>query len=118
MQVLVADDDPDIRFVVSSILARHGWQVTCAASGTESIDLLSGAARFDVVVLDQNMPPGSGLEVIAWLRSTGDLTPVVLFTGFVSAVDHAAVTTQAVTVLDKVAIKRLPGVLDDLTGPR
>ena len=117
MRVLVADDDEDIRFVVGSILGRHGWQVTFAASGSAAIDLLGVPASYDVVVLDQNMPPGSGLEVIEWLRAAGDPTPAVLFTGFVSAIDHAAAATHGVAVLDKVAIKQLPAVLEELIRP-
>lgn len=114
MRVLVADDDPDIRFVVGSMLRRHGWQVTEAENGTEAISVLSTASRFDALVLDQNMPPGTGLEVIAWLRASGDQTPAVLFTGYVSALDRAAVAEHEVTVLDKVAVKRLPRVLEEL----
>lgn len=120
MRVLVADDDADIRFVVGSILRRHGWQVTTAESGAGAIAALAAIGAepgYDAVVLDQNMPPGSGLEVVAWLRAAGDATPAVLFTGFASTLAHASAADQGVTVLDKVAIKQLPGLLARLAPP-
>lgn len=119
MYVLVADDDDDIRFLVGTLLGRQGWQVTEATSGAAALEILGGeggTAAFDALVLDQNMPPGSGTEVIEWVRSRDTATPVVLFTGFVEAIDQAAVDRLGVTVLDKVAITQLPSLLGDLIG--
>ncbi|WP_167736514.1 response regulator [Nocardioides sp. 1609] len=117
VDVLVADDDPDIRFVVEIVLRRRGWRVTSAESGAEAVAVLSGDQAFDALVLDQNMPPGSGLEVVEWLRGQGDRTPAVLFTGLVSVLDLAAAEARGVRVLDKVAVEQLPALLDELVGP-
>ena len=74
--VLVADDDEDVRFVVSALLERSGCEVTTVASAHAALDVLS-STRFDVLVLDERMPPGSGSEVIRALRDAGDETPAV-----------------------------------------
>jgi CheY-like chemotaxis protein len=115
MQVLVADDDDDIRYVVSALLARKGWSVTTTSNGTETIDLL-GTASFDVLVLDQNMPPGSGLEVVDHLRERGDVTPVVLFTGFSAVIDRARTDAAGVLVMEKTDVSSLAAEVAALAG--
>lgn len=115
MDVLVADDDDDIRYVVSALLSRRGWTVTATSSGSETLDVL-GAAHFDALVLDQNMPPGSGLEVVDHLRDTGDTTPVVLFTGFSATIDRARTDAAGVVVMEKTDVAALPGRLAALAG--
>lgn len=115
MDVLVADDDDDIRYVVSALLSRRGWNVTTTAHGVETIDVLA-ASSFDVLVLDQSMPPGSGLEVIHHLRERGDLTPVVLFTGFSATLDSSASKELGVLMMEKTDVAALPDKIAMLAG--
>ncbi len=115
MQVLVADDDEDIRYVVAALLSRRGWTVTTTSSGTETIDVLAAAA-FDVLVLDQNMPPGSGLDVVHHLRERGDDTPVVLFTGFSSTIDRSRADEAGVLIMEKTDVATLPAKVATLAG--
>lgn len=116
MRVLIADDDEDILFLVGSLLRKRGWTTTETTSGVQTLETLreQDAASYDVLVLDQNMPPGSGLEVIEWLRAQGRTTPAVLFTGYVSTLDQAAVAEAGAVLVDKVAIASLPDVLAGL----
>ena len=58
MNVLVVDDDQDIREVTAELFGRRGWQVTTVSSGEEALAALQDDG-YDVAVLDQNMPPGS-----------------------------------------------------------
>ena len=111
MLVLVADDDEDVRFVVSTLLERSGCEVTTAASGHAALDLVS-STRFDVLVLDERMPPGTGTAVIRALREAGDTTPAVLFTGF--APPSGVEEDERTVVLDKADVTRLPGVVAQL----
>jgi len=67
LQVLVADDNPTNREVVGKILERGGHNVTLVADGDLALDALEGG-RFDIVLLDRNMPGLSGLETLQAIR--------------------------------------------------
>jgi CheY-like chemotaxis protein len=112
---MLADDDEDIRVLVAELLAQVGCEVTSVASGDAALEVLAATA-FDVLVLDERMPPGSGSEVIRALRERGDRTPAVLFTGFAppSGIEQDGRTV----LLDKTDVIRLPGVVVELAEAR
>ena len=70
--ILVVDDDPGIRDLVSEFLGRHGYSVTTAEDGV-SMDraIADAAAPFDLVVLDLMMPGEHGLEIARRLSLPG-----------------------------------------------
>lgn len=79
--VLVADDDPMTRQVLSTVLDLEEFEVLLAEDGDEALELLRKELP-DAAVLDHMMPGKSGMEVIAALRAdeaTKHL-PVVLLT--------------------------------------
>jgi DNA-binding response OmpR family regulator len=79
--VLVADDEDDIRALVSFRLKRAGYEVITAADGEEAL-LLATTRLPDLVVLDMMMPKATGLEVTRSMREyeeTKDI-PVILLT--------------------------------------
>ena len=79
--VLVADDEEDIRSLVSVRLKRAGYDVITAADGEEAL-LLVTARLPDLVVLDMMMPKATGLEVAHNMReqaTTKDI-PIILLT--------------------------------------
>jgi two-component system sensor histidine kinase RpfC len=67
LQVLVADDNPTNREVLGRILERAGHAATLVADGDLALDALE-AGKFDVVLLDRNMPGLSGLETLQAIR--------------------------------------------------
>ena len=77
-RILVVEDEPSIREVVSLYLRRAGYQVTVAADGQAALDSLSHELP-DLVVLDLMLPQVNGLEVTRWLRERGD-TPIIMLT--------------------------------------
>ena len=66
-RILVVDDEPDITALVAYHLARGGYRVSTAASGTEALRL-ARAERPDLVILDLMLPGVSGYDVLAELR--------------------------------------------------
>jgi CheY-like chemotaxis protein/anti-sigma regulatory factor (Ser/Thr protein kinase) len=78
--VLIVDDDPELRDVLSAMLVNAGHVVEQAGDGPEALDKL-GTGEFDVVLLDINLPSMNGLDVLAQIR--GLLRPplVVVMTG-------------------------------------
>jgi DNA-binding response OmpR family regulator len=79
-RVLVVDDEPTIREVVSRYLVRAGYETTVAATGREAIKQ-AGRDHPDVVVLDLMLPDVDGLEVMRRLRQQDRArTAIVLLT--------------------------------------
>ena len=76
--ILVVEDEPSIREVVSLYLRRAGYQVTVAGDGQEALEALAGRQP-DLVVLDLMLPKVDGLEITRWLRERGD-TPIIMLT--------------------------------------
>ncbi len=70
--VLVADDDPIARSVLSHYLARWGFKPRVAVDGTEARSILEGRDAPHLVLLDWEMPGSTGAEVCRWLRDQPD----------------------------------------------
>jgi two-component system OmpR family response regulator len=71
-RILIVDDDPHIRQVLSFALAKAGMETQEAADGESALDAIA-ARRPDLVVLDINMPRMTGLDVCRRLRADDDL---------------------------------------------
>ena len=74
--VLVVDDEPMVREVVSTYLSQDGFTVTEAADGPAALDHIRRASS-DLVILDIMLPGTDGLSVLGQVRELGD-TPVIL----------------------------------------
>ena len=85
-RILVVDDEPSIREVVSLYLKRSGFQVTTAQDGQVALDLLARQG-FDLVVLDLMLPKVDGLEITRRLRATTD-TPIIMLTARSEEIDR------------------------------
>lgn len=84
--VLLIEDDPDIRSVVSEVCRRDGYEVVEVGRGEEGIRAaLNGEP--DVVLLDWVLPDISGVEVCRELRRQGLDAPIVMLTGRTAKVD-------------------------------
>lgn len=79
--VLVVDDDPVTRQMLSGTLEDRGHRVTTAGDGRQGLDLVR-SERFDVVLLDVLMPQLNGYEVLEHMKDDPDLRhiPVVMVT--------------------------------------
>jgi two-component system OmpR family response regulator len=78
-QVLVVDDEPNIRELVQVALKFHGCSVTTAANGKEALRQ-ADAGRPDLIVLDVMLPDMDGFEVCRRLRAAGNEVPVIFLT--------------------------------------
>lgn len=79
--ILVIDDEPLIGQFFKDSLAKNGYQVTAAASGTEALDLFT-AQRFDLIFLDLVMPELDGCEVFKRIRKVDKHVPIAIITGY------------------------------------
>ena len=85
-KILIVDDDPHIRQVLSFALGKAGMETAEAGDGEEALSAI-GAMRPDLVVLDINMPRMDGLEVCRRLRASGDL-PILFLSSRDDEVDR------------------------------
>lgn len=92
-RVLVVDDDPSVRYVVSMILeVERGFTVETAVDGVDAMERLQDdiMPNPDVIVLDVMMPRLGGFELLEWIREHEWLfdTPVVMLTARVQLEDQ------------------------------
>jgi two-component system, OmpR family, response regulator RegX3 len=83
--VLVVDDEEPILSVVSYNLERAGYEVECASTGDDALELFE-SRPFDLVILDVMLPGVDGLDVCKRIRATGDV-PVLFLSARDSEVD-------------------------------
>ncbi|MDJ0624715.1 MAG: response regulator transcription factor [Desulfocapsaceae bacterium] len=81
--ILIVEDDTDIQQLVSYNLIRTGFNVTCADSGEEALEILR-TEKFDCILLDLMLPGLSGLEVCGQMRKEQDSkevnAPIIMLT--------------------------------------
>jgi two-component system OmpR family response regulator len=77
--ILVVEDDPSIRTLLTSALSAAGYTVATAASGQEAM-FEAGSRRPDLIVLDVMLPDTDGFQLTRELRAQGAYTPVLFLT--------------------------------------
>jgi CheY-like chemotaxis protein len=82
LRILVIDDEPRVRDVVTEILEGQGHTVVRAASGAEGLEELDGDDRFDLVLTDLGMPGMTGWEVAVAAKAKSPGVRVGLMTGW------------------------------------
>jgi DNA-binding response OmpR family regulator len=113
-RVLVVDDSPTIRKVVSAVLERHGFLATQAADGQTALEKLAesasgggdlnGAGKIDLVLVDFVMPRMNGFQFCRAVRENERLrsTPVVLMSAKSDRIrDHFVKQTGAIDAITK-----------------
>jgi two-component system KDP operon response regulator KdpE len=76
-RILVVDDEPQIRRVLRATLAAKGYEVVDARSGEEALEALRDS-RFNLVLLDINMPGIGGLETCREIRASSEVAIIML----------------------------------------
>ena len=76
-RILVVDDDLQIRRVLKVALTGQGYEVEDAKNGDLALEMLR-ESRFDLVLLDINMPGTGGIEVCRAIRSSSEIAIIML----------------------------------------
>jgi DNA-binding response OmpR family regulator len=82
-RILVADDEEDIRHLISSVLAGAGFDVNTAFDGEEAWEALQHE-HCDLLITDNEMPRLTGIKLIERIRDSGMSLPVIVASGFFS----------------------------------
>jgi two-component system response regulator PilR (NtrC family) len=83
-QILVIDDEPDLRTLYELTLLREGYRVEAAGSVSEAWQHLE-AGRFDAVITDMRLPDGQGMEIIHRIQKNQRSERCVVMTAYGSA---------------------------------
>jgi two-component system response regulator PilR (NtrC family) len=83
-QILVIDDEPDLRTLYELTLLREGYAVVTAASVADGWQELQGR-QFDVVITDMRLPDGLGIELLSSLKAQHRSERCVVITAYGSA---------------------------------
>jgi DNA-binding NtrC family response regulator len=100
-QVLVVDDEEDLRQAIVELLTQDGFEVQGVASAEQALELLS-QTPFDVLIADNNLPGKSGLDLLADALARYPETVGIVITGF-GTIETAvqAIKTGAYNYLSK-----------------
>jgi DNA-binding NtrC family response regulator len=94
-QILVVDDEANMRKILGAMLAQAGYDVMAAGDGAEALEVLA-AHHIDVVVTDLRMPRLDGMGLLQKLRLASPTLPVIIITAHgtieaaVQALKHGA----------------------------
>jgi CheY-like chemotaxis protein len=113
MQVLIIDDDDDIRTTLGLVLELRGHEPAVASHGKDALGMLAAGLRPSVILLDLMMPVMNGWDFLATIAKDKDLAqiPVVVLTGYSNMVANKT-PPGAVALLNKpVDVSRLHAIL-------
>jgi signal transduction histidine kinase/DNA-binding response OmpR family regulator len=91
-RVLLAEDGPDNQLLVTTLLRKHGIDVTVVENGQlavdEALDAVKRGVQFDVILMDMQMPVLDGYRAATKLRSEGYTGPIVALTAHAMEVER------------------------------
>ena len=86
-QLLVVDDEPELRSLLAEYFGRHGFAVRVSQDAAEARTAIAEQLP-ELVVLDVNMPGETGLSLARWLRETHPRVGIVMLTTEGEAIDR------------------------------
>ncbi|WP_298018223.1 response regulator transcription factor [uncultured Castellaniella sp.] len=89
MKFLLVEDDIPLGTSLQRVLTGAGYNAVWLRQASDAKKFLADSP-FDLILLDIMLPDGSGLEVLRWLRTRGDATPVIMLTARDAISDRVA----------------------------
>lgn len=78
-KILIIDDQPSVRFGLSSLLEAEGYRVMAAETGKQGLSLITESSP-QLVLLDLRLPDADGLELLPRIRAIDDDVPIIMLT--------------------------------------
>lgn len=81
--ILLVEDDDVTAYMLTYLLKREGYDVTCLSDGQQAYDLIKQGNAYALALLDVMIPYRNGIELISQIRSlpSWDNTPVIMISG-------------------------------------
>lgn len=102
---VLAEDDSQMRELLTGALQREGFVVTAVTDGVELVEairtMVAGSGEPDLVVSDVQMPRCTGITALTTLRKMSFSAPVLLITAFGDEDTHAQAIRLGASILDK-----------------
>ena len=108
LNVLLVDDDEDVRFLTARMLKNAGHQVKAVAGGQEALESLDEGPLPDLIILDQNMPRMNGIQTMEKIRNLHLDMPILISSG------QPGVEKWPCFMQPKVAVLSKPFEVDEL----
>ena len=121
MRVLVVDDEPEIRDVLSEYLGSLGYDIHSVGTGREAVEAVAAAMdHFEIAVVDWHLPGITGRDVLEGVAAHSPDTRVLVITGHVAErVSRAHLAGLIGRVCHKpFSLRTLRAELDALLGMR
>ena len=85
-QILVVDDEPAIRDLITDVLTIADYQVVPAADGLTALNLIR-KTKFDLILLDVNLPKVDGFAILEKVRESAPTQPIIMISARVEKED-------------------------------
>ncbi|MDI6767428.1 MAG: response regulator [Bacteroidota bacterium] len=79
--ILIVDDEPDLRDLLGQVLTNAGYKVSQAPDGDVALKLLK-KEKFDIALLDIQMPNVNGIQVLKYIQEHLPKTKAIMLTGY------------------------------------
>jgi two-component system response regulator PilR (NtrC family) len=86
INILIVDDDRNLRKMLAFVLAKEGYRVEEAVNGVDALKKLKGR-NFDLVISDIRMPDLNGIELLKKIKSHDQDLPVIMITAYATTND-------------------------------
>jgi PAS domain S-box-containing protein len=111
LRVLVVDDEPQVRQVLSALLTSEGHEVLTAKDGVEGLRCFLNS-KFDLVITDKAMPGMSGEQMAVAIRQFSSKMPIVLLTGFHTSRESAELSGISVIATKPITMTALRATIE------
>ncbi len=119
LRFLVAEDSATVQALYRSVLRMQWPDAEVAVVASEEAAVREAAAsRWDLIVMDGELSPGSGVQAIRQIRAAGVLVPVLFVSGENETVLRAALDAGAMVARQKpIPVHEFIAVVDKLLNP-
>ena len=116
-EVLIVDDDSEVRDLLCELLTTAGFKVNSAVDGPAALDQVL-KSRPDLLLLDFAMPGMNGAQIAATVRQTHPQLPIIFSSGYADTSSlHAAVGADATVLRKPFQLEELLAAIDTALKP-